>query len=234
VQSIHRPVFILRNELAQGSHFDLWGLVFAGLGVVLLICLFRWIWLNRKTITRAIAREELRFPFYLVGVGFFSFIAHILLSPPSPDIRFTFLMLFGFVGVYALRNSLGTHKWVGQLATVFALGCVANNLFALSRGWRDLIALERDHPSKNLIQYLKDHQVTATQNGFFSAYNLAFLSNEAISVTDGDRDHTRIPANADIFSATPPQHRAHVDAPPCTPQPAHVENWYVCLDSVEK
>jgi len=224
---IFRPMVITRDAVGSSTHFNVLGLALLPLGGVLLILFLRKFWKEgRSLIFIEPARRELRFPYYLVFIGFFSFIAYVMVSPPVPDIRYTLLLLFWFVGSFALLFRRLPSGWVRSVAIVFAFGCAANNVWANIQGWRYLSQLERDHPIQNVIDYLNLHDIRAVRAGYFSAFNLGYLSGERISVSEDSL--TRVPENAEVFLHTPDANRIDLFEWKCDEHAVQIGRLYLC------
>jgi hypothetical protein len=228
IQDIPRPPIGMMQ-----SRFDLLGWVLFVLELFLLAWFVRILWVKRREIWKRTADPSLRFAFYLAITGLVCFGGYVVLSPPDPHIHYVQLLVFGLVGIYALQQKLGNDRSSLVLSLLFLFGCMANNLFANARAWVDLARLEQDHPTANLIQYLKQHDIRAGVGEFGSNHNITFNTGEQIVIADSlttatpESPGSRFPQEIPIIFNTPERNRARITLSPC-PEGVHVEVWYVC------
>lgn len=206
--------FLTPGSPGMDNHWNVYTLALAVIGAVLFAFLLRQ--LVKKGIPGLegwIADESLQFPIYLILIGLLTFTAYVVLSPPSDDIRYTFTLILGFVGIYALQRRVGTSArlWYGSLA--FVLGVSASNLWMNGRSWFDLAKIEHAGHATSLLDYLrKNHVHVAAATDYWTSNNLTFLSNEEIVVTTGSGN---IPQSVETLKKTPPQEVAWVSPTPC-------------------
>jgi hypothetical protein len=209
------------------SHWNTYGLAFAGLGAILVLLMIRALVRHgRRWLEVFESDESIGFTVYLVLIGLQSFVAYVILSPPSDDIRYTYSLLLGMVGIYALLDHLCSDLKIWVLSLLLLLGGVAQNGVANARAWIDLARLDREHPAENLIAYLHKSGVrSARATSYWCSYNVTFLSDESLIVAPGST--SRFPSDITTLLETPPANRALISFESCRGG-TQVESWYVC------
>jgi hypothetical protein len=210
-------------------HWTILGLALGVLGAYLLFVLICWLAKRRRSLlgTLLLNDETLHFPVYLCLVALQSFAAFVVLSPPSDDIRYTYQLLFGFVGVYALQKRLGTDVRLWRLSLVFLFGALVCNVAANAQSWVDLSRIDQGRPVEHLIEYLKKNDIRAlTSRDYWCSHNITFFSDEQIVGTPGRNGVSNVSQETAIFLQTPVQNRAEIDFAPCSGG-VHVESWCI-------
>jgi len=147
------------------NHWNVFTLALALVGAFLFCVLLRSLWKKGRPGLEALAADEtLHFPAYLVLISFLTFIAYVVLSPPSDDIRYTFTLILGFVGIYALQRRLGKSSWLWYGSLGFVLGISASNLWMNGRSWFDLAEIDRAGHVTNLLDYLRKNHAVAVRS----------------------------------------------------------------------
>lgn len=210
----------------MNNHWNVLTLALALVGACLFVILLRQLTkLGRRGLEKMLGDETLLFPIYLVLISFLTFTAYVVLSPPSEDIRYTYCLILGMVGIYALQKRVGLSARLWRWSLVFVLGTSLVNLGWNALSWADLAEIEHAHRVQNLIAYLRANQIYASEAAdYWTSNNLSFLSNEEIVVT---RRYGNIKQEVAIWAQTPVQNRAVIDIKPC-PGGTKVEGWYVC------
>jgi hypothetical protein len=205
------------------------GAVMALMGGSLLILLVRRVWKTRKYLwSEALSDRKHAFGFYLTFIGLLSAAGYVIAGPPSGDVRYTFQVLFGMVGLYLLSAQLGVKSRTAWLLMAFAIGCMANNTIALVGGWQSLMELDRKHPTQNLVDHLERSGIRAGFSNFWDSYTLTFLSNGRITIADA-LERSRIPDDNQFVLSQPLDTIVRITTQPCQEGKGQiVERWHLC------
>jgi hypothetical protein len=216
------------DEFFVSSHFNWLGLVLYIIGGAVFLRLLWSGYKNRRLLWQRLSEPDLQFGFYLMFVGVVNFWAYVILSPPADEIRYTYDLLLGMVGLYILLLQLVKNRRIRMLATVVVVGVTLNNIYAVGLAWKDFRNLNQEAPSQQLMTYLHEHDIRSGIAGDYeSFYNLSFLSDETVMMTLGPDNGAFYPPYADVFRSTPAVNRALIRRSPCEGG-RQVARWYVC------
>ena len=221
---IHHFTFPFNDTI----YYSVLGFMLIPIGVYLLYVLLRSLLREYKEIwCLQIRTERFQFAFYLIGTGLVSFGVFVVFGPPTDDLRYTYLLFLTMIGLYVLQSLRVKSRWTKALCAALLLGCTANNVLANGLVTQYLYELQKRHPTQDLIDYLKAHEVKAAVGDYWIAYKLSFTSDGAIAAIPALEQNPWVRQLQPIFLSTPLKNRAEIRFVSClggTP----VGIWYVC------